>query len=202
MARYDKKRTIPIIIVIIIVIVAVAALVSLTRAIFFSGTTERGTSSQTDTSEEALLSTAVGRSVRMTVRGPIVADEEFHSYQITAASSRRNLTTYVGYLNAVVSDTSLGNNIPAYEEFVYALNRADFMKGTELTGEKNDTRGICATGTLYKFEVLKDNSPVKKLWTSDCRGSGGSLDANVKQITKLFTAQIPNADELTSKIGL
>lgn len=202
MARYDKNRIIPIVIVIIIVFVAVAALVSLTRAIFFSGTTQQGTSSQLDSSEESLLSSVVGRSVRMTVRGPIVADEQFHSYQISASPAARSLTTYVGYLNTVQANEQLTNNIPAYEQLVYALNRGDFMKGTELTSDKNETRGICATGRLYEFEILKDTVPVKKLWTTSCRDSSGSLDANVKQMTALFTKQIPDASALTSKIGL
>lgn len=200
MARYNSPRIIPIALVLVIVAVAIAALVSLTRAVFFSGQT---ITSPTDVSQTALLSTAVDHSVQMTVRGPIVADEDFNSYVITITPSSRSLTTYTGYLDKRVNQqVVLDNNIPAYEQFVYALNNANLVKGTEPSGDKNDTRGICATGRLYQFEVLKADVSVKSLWTSTCTGSTGSLDGSVTQLTNLFIAQIPNARSLTSKIEL
>ena len=200
MARYNSSRTIPIALVLIIVAVAIAALVSLTRAVFFSG--QSTTPSKTTTSQDALVNTAADRSVRMTVRGPIVADEDFKSYQITVTPSSRVLTLYSGYLNNQTNQVALGNNIPAYREFVYALNRANLVKGTQLNGDANDTRGICATGRLYQFEVLKADTAVTTLWTSTCKGSSGSLDASVTQLTSLFTTQISNAQLLVSRIGL
>jgi hypothetical protein len=189
MARYNSSRALPIALVLIIVAVAIAALVSLTRA-------------KTTTSQDALVSTAADRSVRMTVRGPIVADEDHKSYQITVTPSSRVLTLYSGYLNSQTNQVALGNNIPAYREFVYALNRANLVKGTELSGDANDTRGICATGRLYQFEVLKADTAVTTLWTSTCKGSSGSLDASATQLISLFTNQISNAQLLVSRIGL
>ena len=200
MARYNNSRLIPVALVLIIVAIAIAALVSLSRAIFFSGRTT--TTTQGDVSQSELLNTAADRAVRMTVRGRIVADEDFRSYQITASSSSRTFVTYTGYLDTQINQVALGNNIPAYEEFVYALNRANLDKGTELSGAQNDTRGICATGQLYKFEVLKANKSIKTLWTSTCKGSTGSLDAIVTQLASLFTTQIPNGRSLISKIEL
>jgi hypothetical protein len=76
------------------------------------------------------------------------------------------------------------------------------MKVTELDGDKNDTRGICATGRVYEFEVLQGSSVVKRLWTSSCRGSQGSLKANVTQVQKLFTDQIPDGRKTLSEINL
>ena len=201
MASYRTSRIIPLALVLIIIAVAVAALVTLARAIFFSGSSQTAVT-QIDVSREALLSTTVDRSVKMTVRGSIVADEEFRSYQIVITPSSRTLTTYTGYLDKQVDQVALGNNIPAYEEFVYALNRANFVRGTELTGDKNDTRGICATGSVYEFGVLKANVSVKGLWTSTCKDAKGSLSANVSQLTNLFTSQIPKASSLISKIKL
>lgn len=200
MARYNSNRTIPVALVLIIVAVAIAALVSLTRAIFFSG---QSSSDRTlDTSQTALLNTSVSHSVRMTVRGAIVANENFNSYQITVTPNSRNLTTFQGYLGVESGQVALGNNIPAYEQFVHALDKADMVKGNQLAGDKNDTRGVCATGLLYQFEVLNDNKSVKTLWTSTCRGSSGSLDGNVTQLTNLFTVQIPNAQTTISALDL
>ena len=203
MANYRNSRIFPIALVLIIAAVAVAALVSLTRAIFFndSNSTQPATA-QVDAGRQALLSTTAERSVQMTVRGPIVADEQFHSYQITVTPSSRTLTTYTGYLDTVVDNFTLGNNVPAYEQFVYSLDKANMAKGSELTGDKNDTRGICATGQVYEFAILQSDKSVKTLWTSTCRGSKGSLDASVDQLTQLFTSQIPNATQLINKIDL
>jgi len=202
MARYTNSRIVPVALVLIIVAVAIAALVSITRAIFFSGNVQT-TSSQADVSQAELLNTSANRAVRMSVRGAIVANEEFHSYVIAITPSSRTLTTYTGYLDKKVDQqVVLNNNIPAYEQFVYALNYANLVKGTELSGDKNDTRGICATGRVYQFEVLKADTSVKTLWTSTCKGSPGSLDGSITQLTSLFTSQIPNARSLISKIDL
>lgn len=199
MYKSSSSRILPIIIVLLVVAIAIAALVSVGRAIF-SGDSTSGP--KVDPGVESLLNTAVDRSVRMTVRGPLVADEQFRSYQITVDSSNRRLNTYSGYLDQTIDSIQLGNNTKAYEEFVYALNRANFMKGTELEDEKNDTRGICATGRVYEFEVLQGASVIKRLWTSTCKGSTGSLKASLSQIQKLFTNQIPENKAALSKIDL
>lgn len=201
MASYKSSRIIPIALILIITAIAIAALVSLARVIFFSEGTNNG-SAQVDVSREALLSTSSDRSVRMIVRGSIVADESFRSYQISVSPDTRNLTTYTGYLDNQIDSINLGNNIPAYEQFVYALDKADLSKGTELSGNRNDLRGVCATGKVYEFQILQSNKSVKSLWTSTCKGSQGSLDASVSQLTNLFTAQIPDARTLISKIKL
>jgi len=201
MANYRTSRVLPIVLVIVIIIIAIASLVSLARVVFFSGPSTD--SAQTvDVSRDALLNTAVDHSVKMTVRGPIVADEKFYSYQITVSPNERSLTTYNGYLGTVVDQTNLPNSIPAYEQFVFALDKADLSKGTELEGEKNDVRGVCATGRVTEFEIINGANTVKKLWTSTCKGSAGSLDASVQQLTGLFTTQIPDATALIRKIDL
>lgn len=198
MYRGNSSRIFPVIVVLVIIAIVVVVLVSIGRAIFGGG----NDNTKTDQGRQALLSTSVSHSVRMTERGPIVADEDFHSYQITVSPDSRNLTTYTGYLDQVVANKSLGNNAKAYEEFVYALDKANLMKGTAFTGEKDDTRGICATGYLYDFEVIDSGSTVKHLWTSTCSGSKGSLKASTAQVKNLFLKQIPGNAELINKVNL
>jgi len=199
MANYKTTRVIPIALTLILIAIAIAALVSLARFIFFSGGTGT-TTSQADISKAALLDTFADRAVRMTVRGAIVADETFRSYQIQITPNERRLTTYKGYQNQPINNISLGNNLPAYEQFVYALNRINFMKSNELTGDKNDLRGVCATGFLYEFQILKANESLKQLWTSSCSASRGSLNIKLDPLTKLFIAQIPEAKSLIGKL--
>ena len=183
-------------------IIAIVALVSLARAIFFSGDRSSETSQQVDVSRESLLNTAEGHRVQMTIRGPIVADETFNSYRISVSQSSRSLVTYTGYLDKPLDEIRLGNNIPAYEEFVRALDKANLAVGEQFPEDRDDTRGICATGRIYEYEIIKDDTVVKRLWTSTCKGSPGSLQASAEQLTNLFTVQIPDAREALNKIRL
>ena len=192
------QRLVPIALVLIVIIVAIAALVSLGRSIFGGGSAEP----VVDTGKEALLNTALDRSVRVTVRGPIVGDENFHSYRIIVSPTTRVLTTYEGYLDRQVDTKQLVNNTRGYEQFVYALDRAALTDSAVLEGEAADMRGICATGKVYQYEVMQASNVIKKVWTTTCRNAKGSLKASNTTLIKLFQAQIPNYDDLTQKVRL
>lgn len=199
MYRGNSSRIVPIILVLLVIAIAVAALVSVGRAIFGGNQPQ---SSAQNVGKEALTTIADSRSVRMTVRGPIVADETFRSYRITASTSTRSLTTYSGYLSRTLSNKSLSNNTRAYEELVYALDKANMMNSAPFEGNSDDTRGICATGRVYEFEVLKDGEVVQRLWTSTCKGSIGSFRASTEQVSSLFLEQIPDSKKILGKIDL
>jgi len=198
MAYSRFTRVLPIALILIISVIAVAALISLARVIFFPGTSND--TAVVDTSRDALVATSVEHSVRMTVRGPIVADEAFRSYQFTITPASRQLVTYSGYLDSEVAKISLDNNVQAYDEFVHALDKANLAKGEAFSGDKNDLRGICATGQVTNFEIIDGEDIVKSLWTSTCNGSKGSLDANVEQLSQLFVNQIPDAQKTIKSI--
>ncbi len=191
------QRIIPIILVLIVTVVAVAALISVGRSIF-GGPAEQ----VVNTGKESLLDTSIDRSVRMTVRGPIVGDDIFHSYTVTVTPTTRNLTTYQGYLQTQLEVSDLANNSKGYEQFVHALDRAKMMDASELEGDANDTRGICAQGTLYQYDVMQSTHVVKSLWTTSCSKSRGSLGTNNQTLLRLFRKQIPDAPKLTGKIAL
>ncbi len=196
MASYRTNRIISVSLIVIIIGAAIFGLVYFARILFFSGV--GSILSQTNTSISALLSTDADRAVRMTVRGPIVADENSRSYQIKITPNERILTIYRGYENQEINNISLDNNIPAYEQFVYALNNAKMMNANELSDERNDTRGVCATGRLYEFQILKADKSVKKLWATSCSRTRGSLGVSYYSLNNLFTVQIPDARD---KIG-
>lgn len=195
-----SSRIIPVTLILIIIAIAIAALITLARSVFFSDATQ--TVSDADTSRSALLSTAVDHSVTMTVRGSIVADEQFRSYQIAITPTTRTLTTYTGYLDKQIDQINLANNTPAYEEFVYALEKANYVKGSELIGDKNDRRGMCATGKVYEFSTLTAGKPVKTLWTTSCSNAKGSLNASVSALASLFQKQVPGSPITVYNIGL
>ncbi|RYX79472.1 hypothetical protein EON76_02020 [bacterium] len=192
------QRIIPIALVLVVIVIAVAALFSVGRSIFGSNEPEE----VVNTGKQALLNTSLDRSVRLTVRGPIVADEQFHSYTVTASPTSRTLTTYQGYLDNQVDQVQLPNNNRSYEQFIYALDRASMMESDELDGDSNDVRGICATGRVYEYEVLQASNVIKKLWTTSCSKIKGSQKANNARLSELFQAQVPDANKTTRKVKL
>ena len=201
--RNSISRFVPILLVIIITIVAVAAVIAIGRALFGDGSSNNTQPNPNiEDAKTALLSTDVDRSVRLTVRGPIVANENFRSYSVTITPDSREMITYEGYLDNQIDRKRLDNNTKAYTELVYALDKRKMMDGKDLTEEQNDLRGICASGKIYKFETIKNNSVVKSLWTSDCSGSKGSAQANVNEILDMFLKQIPDGKKMASGIGL
>lgn len=202
MARYSKRRNIPTFLVVIIVIVAVVTLVSVVRALFFGGDKKPTEVVQVESNRDTLLSLAIDHQVRLTVRGPIVADENFNSYRITITPRTRSLVTYQGYLDKQIERKDYSNNTPAYEEFVNALDKANFTAGQPLSGEADNTKGVCATGLVYEYEIVTDDGVKMRLWTSTCKGSKGSLKASVQQLNNLFTAQIPDAREMLRNLNV
>lgn len=202
MDRSGLQRIIPIVVVLVIAGIAIWALISLGRALFGGGGATPTPTPVVNNGAGALTQTTADRSVRMTVRGPIVANENFHSYTVTIAPDKRNMTTYTGYLDQQVNTSQLDNNVQAYTQLVTALSRANLMAGTPLSGDADNTDGICATGYLYEFEVLQSTNTVQKLWTTTCKGSPGSLKANLTQVVNLFRAQIPDFVKLTTQVKL
>lgn len=189
MYRGSNPRIVPIIVTIVIVALVISAIVALGRMLF-SGS---GSSSTTTTNSisSSVLDTNANRSVRWTVRGPIVAEENFRSYQITVTPNSRNYTVYSGYLGSAISSEDYDNNTRAYEEFVHALINADITNTR--TAASDDIRGVCATGGIaYTFETLRGDSADQTLWGSTCSQSRGTLGADALKIHALFRNQIPD----------
>jgi hypothetical protein len=198
MTKVRFTKIIPVALILIIIAIAIAALVTLARVIFFPSQSD--INSQIDSSKEALLSVDAEHTILFKERGPIIADESARSYQIRITPNTRELVTYKGYSGKIIDKISLNNNANSYEQFVFALYKANFIKGNELTGDSDDTRGICATGSVYEFSVISNDNKIEKhLWTSTCSGSKGSLSANANQLIDLFINQIPDAKTVISK---
>ena len=199
-----NSQLVPVILIVVIVVISVAAIVAFVRTVMGgdSQNSSQQTKTQQEEAEEALLSTSLDRAVRMTVRGGITADESFRSYQMTISPNKRSMTTYKGYLDQPQDNLNLDNNTKAYEECVFALNRADMMKGDPLTGNADDTRGICANGKVMEFEILQNERTVKRLWTTTCRNIRGSFKAKADYISELFLQQIPESRKLIKKINI
>lgn len=199
MANYRTSRMLPTILTIVVIVIAIAGLVALARLVF-TGSSSNDRS--IDTAQQNLLNTSEGRAVSMTVRGPIVADEDFRSFQVVISPTSRQFKAYTGYLDVITSQDTLSNNTAAYDQFVNALNRANMVAGTPFEGEKNNVLGICATGKVYEFSTLHDGEVQEMLWTSTCGGSPGSLKASAAQLSQLFLNQIPEDSDIPDSLKL
>lgn len=202
--KYSKNsmsRFVPIILVVVITIVALAAVIAIGRSLLGGGSTPQA-ADPTDDGRAALLSTDMTRAVRVTVRGPIVADESFRSYRITISPESRVMTVYEGYLDRPLETKTFDNNARAYEELVHALDKRRMMDGRALSEQQNDLRGICASRKIYEMETLVNGETVRLLWTSDCDGSKGSALANVNEILDMFLKQIPEGRKMAREAGL
>ena len=200
MYRGSRPRILPIIVVIIVVALIVATLVTAGRMLF-SGSSSQGNKKVTTASsiESALLNESTDRSVQWTVRGPIVSNENFRSYQINISPVSRTYVIYSGYLDQVMNTKTYDNNTQAYEQFVYALDKT----GIPITHNVPDTdlRGVCATqGLAYKFDTLSSSTIDHTMWTSTCKDSPGTMTASPLQVQALFVNQIPDFHPLFGTI--
>lgn len=195
MYKGSKPKIIPILIAVVVIALIVAALVSLGRMLLTGNSNNNQTAvTESEKIRSDLLDTSSGRGVRFTERGPIIADEEFKSYQIVITPTTRTYTTYNGYLDRVISSKVFQNNDKAYEELVYALDKAYVYKVRDTQGN-DDIRGTCATnGRLYIFETTNIDTATHTLWTSTCKGSPGNMGATLSQVKALFVNQVPDFD--------
>lgn len=95
----------PVFITIVVIVIVIAVAVTLVRSMLQGGDSSDNKSdqSQEQTLQSVVVSQEATRSVRWTVRGPIVADEKFKSYQIVVTPTTRTFTVYNGYLDKVES---------------------------------------------------------------------------------------------------
>lgn len=198
MQRSNGAKLFPLFIILIVIALVIAAVISIGRAVFNPGDGGGEDTALVDQGRDALLKTDLSRSVAMTVRGPIVADENFQSYRIGVSPNERKMDIFKGYLEERTGGKTLDNNSRAYEQFVYALDKANMMNANDRADEEeaNDLRGICANGYVYEFAVLNNTQEVERLWTSTCEGSAGTLNASKEQLRELFLDQVPGANDL------
>lgn len=196
-----RSKLLPIVLVVVFAVIAIIAIVSLGRA-FLNRGEDAPVAEEVNSVKQSLLMSDVDSAVRMTVRGPILADENFNSYQITISPTARDMTTLGGYQNRVIDTKRLSNSTSAYEEFVHALSRVDFANIAEGPEVLSDVRGVCAEGRLYTFDLLQAQSVVRTSWVTSCRNVEGSFRGNAVASRDLFQRQIPDADVLIRSLNL
>lgn len=158
--------------------------------------TQGGKTATPVSTKPQVTDTRLGRSVKMTVKGPIVGEEGYTSYSIEVSRDSRVITRMQGYQGTISDERTYDNNRRAYEEFVYALQRARFSSERTVAASGAEERGVCATGKRYEFELLQSGSQLQRLWTTSCQGSRGTLAGNATNLKSLFDKQIPELSQV------
>ena len=97
MYRGSRPRILPVFITIVVVVIVIAVAVTLVRSMLQGGTpndNQQSDQAQKQTLQMAAVSQDATRSVRWTVRGPIVADEKFKIYKFFITTTYRTYKVF------------------------------------------------------------------------------------------------------------
>ncbi|HUC90275.1 MAG TPA: hypothetical protein VMR45_05730 [Patescibacteria group bacterium] len=137
--------------------------------------------------------------VKLTVSGPVKADQNHQGYSITVGRDSNTIEVYQGYQNTVTQAKTYGNNSVAYADFLRALQLQGFTKGSADTTQSDD-RGVCPLGARYTFEIQTAGETIQRYWATSC--GKGTFKGTSSSIMTLFKLQIPEFPQITKDIIL
>ena len=146
---------------------------------------------QTEMSDYAKTETVM----RMIVEGPVNADQDHRSTTVTIGRSTNVINLVQGYEGRVIDTKTYESNENAYATFLRALQLQGYSRGND-DPELEDSRGVCPTGKVYKFQIVTGSATVQNFWTTSC--GGGTFRGDSDVIRRLFRAQIPDYSDVTN----
>ena len=175
-------------------------LVILLIVLLFSG--GGGTTKKVPTSGKALDSYAsTDAEVRLTIDGPINAEQNHRQAQITVGRNSAVLNVIQGYNGTVVNQQNFANTEAGYSAFLHALELVGFTRGdTSNSGLKTEA-GHCPLGRRYIFEIIQGGKAIERFWATSCNGPHTYL-GNVLTTIELFQVQIPTYQSTAFPAGL
>lgn len=141
---------------------------------------------------------ATDAEVRLTIDGPINADQDHRQARITVSSSDVTFDRIQGYDGNVINTKSYANTDNAYAVFLLALAHAGFTNGNN-DPQLSDERGYCPLGDRYIFELIQDNKDLERYWATNC-GSPKTYLGSLSLTLSLFEAQVPNYSALNQDL--
>ncbi len=139
-------------------------------------------------------------SLRLTIDGHEVSEEQHNIIQITVDKRTRQLTILNGYQGHITHNQLYDNNAEAFSVFLRALQKADFTKETK-DAKPQDERGVCPTGKRYIYELIDGGKTALRTWNTSC-GGAGSFTGRGSLVRELFMLQIPDYEKQTNNISL
>ncbi|NBU34103.1 hypothetical protein EB118_03890 [bacterium] len=150
--------------------------------------------------DKKLVLTDFARSntaVSVEASGPIVGDENYISYNIEVTDSYRQITTFIGYQRRPTNTKKYDNNSVAYQAFLRALERNNFLTSLRIQGD-DDGLAACPSGNRYAYILKDQNEQISRLWSTSCTGRQGTMGGASAAVRSLFRAQIPDYTTILS----
>jgi hypothetical protein len=176
---------------------ATLGLVFLVLVLLFRG---GGSPKLPHTGKSTLSYATTDAQARLTIDGPVNADQNHQIVQITVG---KDLVTYQqiqGYQGHAVNTLTFANNENAYANFLLALARAGFTNGSN-DPSLQDERGYCPLGDRYIFQFTQDGTDIERYWATNC-GNPKTYLGNLNLTLDLFQAQVPNYSVLAGGLDL
>jgi hypothetical protein len=137
--------------------------------------------------------------VRLTIDGPINANQDHQQVQITVNQNVVTFDQFQGYDGTVVNQQQFANSESAYSSFLYALYLNGFTEGNNSSALSSE-QGHCALGDRYIFQLIEGGNNLERYWATDCPNVVKSYDGNLPLTLTLFEAQVPNYQTLVKNV--
>lgn len=141
------------------------------------------------------------KEVRFIIDGPIRDQTTHQSIRMNVGQNQSTLSVLTGYTGTVSNGQTYENNQQSYLVFLKALEKSGFNKGNE-DPALGDERGTCPLGRRYIMEVWDGGTRLQHLWTTNCRGGGGTFEGNLNQVINLFQRQYPDYGTVTTNVNV
>jgi len=137
--------------------------------------------------------------VKLSIDGPVVAQQNHQSVEITVGKNNVTYDQFVGYNGQSVNIQSFPNTVASYDVFLHALYYSNYLKGNTDPNKSNES-GVCPLGTRYVYAIQNGSKTMQRFWSSSC--GVGTFGGNAALVQTLFQAQVPNYSSLTSSLNL
>lgn len=141
------------------------------------------------------------RTVRYTINGSIVGNEEHRVIRITVDGSTRRAEVIQGYSSQVIKSQETPNTPEAYRAFIAAINGAGFTNTVAPQG-RGDEAQSCPLGRKYAYELDPGAQGAFRTWNTSCSRSQGTFTGNTQLIQTLFQKQVPEYGKFTYGVQL
>lgn len=143
---------------------------------------------------------STGAVVRLSIDGPINADQNHQAVRITVGQDDTTYQQIQGYEGTVVNQQSFANNQSAFSNFLYAIGHAGFLRGDDSKALANE-KGFCPLGQRYVFELINGGDTLQRYWGTSCGSNAPKTYRGNQNLTiTLFQNQVPGYQDLTQDL--
>jgi hypothetical protein len=181
-------------VLIVSVIVVILLIVSILK-----GSGSSTPASALSTTYNLLEPTATDTTLRVTIQGPTVADENHVAVRYTISKNSRVVESLKGYKNTVDKSQSLPNSAESYRELLNALSSSRLSR-------RRDTSAVfatsCSSGNRYTYELFTGSNKHIDTWTSNCDPKLGTFAGDLSSANQLVRTQFPNLSDIPNAYAL